>query len=227
LERIGGDNQHGRRSRDLWTTLNNVVKQSGHVCLDDYESRFEPNEHGYDVRGEEWSLGAYQRVWEQLVEEQRARNEQKQDGIVVRVTHSNDIAIWGIKAEQLLGLQKDFIDYGGVIVRLLMYQGEEASEAYLNVQERMKAKGIEARLCRLLPTDDVNFDFLWACANEKTAELQCVVKWYPGAGGLRLAGCKITDLVDDEVRRFWRLFAHRSEEAEGKFKNIPDSRRTV
>jgi hypothetical protein len=219
----GRDGERGLQ----WAELNSVVRTSGQNCYLDYSSKFEPHDHGFDVRGEEWSLSAYQRVWEQLVEDQKLRHDQKRSQIVVRATHSNDIAIWGDKAEQLLNLQKDFIDHGGVVVRLLIHQDETGLEQYENIQKRMSDRQVEARLCRLMRTDEVSYDFLWACDNEKDGDMHCVVKWYPGAGGLRLAACKITDLVDDEVRRMWRLFAYRSEAAEGPFKTIPPDRRTV
>jgi hypothetical protein len=216
-----------KRGHHLWPMLNNVVKYSGQACFDDYSSKFEPHEHGFDVRGEEWSLSSYGRVWEQLVEEQKTRNEQGRSKIIVRATHSNDIGIWGDQAEHLLSLQKDFLSYGGIVVRLLLYRTEEPSEEYQSIKEKMESKGIEARLCKQLQWDAAGFDFLWACDNEKAGELHCVVKWYPGTGGWRLMGCEITDLVDDEVRSSWRLFAHRSEEIEGPFKCIPEDRTTV
>ncbi|MFO0885459.1 MAG: hypothetical protein U0894_14940 [Pirellulales bacterium] len=229
------DHRHTRDIDEIWAGANELIRVAGRMSQNDHSAKFLANEHGFEVTGEEWSLSGYQRVWEQLVEfQKRIQSENSGRCIVARITHSNDIDIWNengkagaSRAESLLDLQENFIKHGGVIVRLLLYQGEQPGEIYESVAKRMQSIGIESRLCELKSDDEARFDFLWACLDEKNDEMHCVVKWFPGTGGLRLAGCEITDIADDEVRRLWRLFGGRSERKDGPFKHIPATRITT
>jgi hypothetical protein len=217
----------------LWAGVYGPVRNAGRASHKDYTQKFQTNDHGYEVYGEDWSLSAYSRVWERLVEEQKQlQSHGNKDMLIARVTHSNDIDIWNAngagrsRAEGLLSLQRDFIRHGGVIVRLLLYRASDSLDKYHHVKDAMESIGIETRLCELDSTDDAPFDFLWATSNEASENQHCVVKWYPVAGGLRLAKCEITDLADEDVRRIWRHFAIRSENIEGNFESIPHDRQT-
>jgi hypothetical protein len=217
-----------------WAAVYPLVRNAGKASYKDYSQKFQTTDHGYEVSGEDWSLSAYARVWERLVETQKQIEADGSNRVLIaRVTHSNDIEIWNAngpfgrsRAEGMLSLQRDFIKHGGIIVRLLLYRPGESIETYTQVKEAMEEIGIETRLCELDLTDEAEFDFLWATTAEDSENQHCVVKWFPVIGGRRLARCEITDLADEDVRRLWRHFAIRSEGKEGSFRNIPKDRQT-
>ncbi len=213
-----------------WDDTNDIVRTSGMGVEKEFNERLTFFKGGYEVRGEDWSLSAYEIFWNRLVERQQMLSGRK-GTLVVRITHANDIGIWDPeqrkdrRIDRLYEHQKKFIEYGGCIVRILLHRGE-ANETYKSVLTRMLAVGIEARLLELTEADAFSYDFLWVCDSEHSGGTHAVVKWISAAGGIRLASCEVHDSCNEEVRRIWGEVAGRSERQDGPITKIPANRQT-
>ena len=99
---------------------------------DDYIKKFSiTSGYGFKVNGETWALTSYRFFWESLLKTQQEKKAAGDtDRLVVRITHSNSIDIWGRDIPQvqaLLKVQKRFCTAGGAIARVFIGSEPEAN----------------------------------------------------------------------------------------------------
>lgn len=209
------------------------VRKATAKIIEDFEQTVSLSNTGVRIDGCEWALRAYQTVWEHLVEEQRRLQSEGKDPIIARITHSNEISVWIRDSDSVIQslyvLQQTFVDYGGIIYRILIKERGANREPYEEVKKQMESAGVQVYII-----DQANyaaaFDFL--LVRDDTGELggDVVVKWITGATGGKLAAAEVEDSITDVVRRDWRLVCNIVEEQNGgkkSFSHIPESRRII
>jgi hypothetical protein len=122
------------------------VKKATAKIIEDFEQTVSLSNTGVRIDGCEWALRAYQTVWEHLVEEQRRLNSAGKEPIIARITHSNEISVWFRDSDSVIRslyvLQKNFVEYGGVIYRILIKNGTGNTESYEEVKKQMENAGV-------------------------------------------------------------------------------------
>jgi hypothetical protein len=234
LKKTLHSNANNNHSFSRTSLINDVISRSEDEIYKTYNSKFDRDETGFKVVGQEWSLEAYEVIWRHLVQTQKELCTKKSKHFIIcRITHSTDITIWSTKKElsatamSLLQLQKDFVEFGGKIIRVIIHPNEKPSEDYLQVEGDMRKANIITRLVPVISNAEYNYDFLWASTNESALDchgdhnIQVIVKWHPGNHGVRLKECEITNIVDNDLRRLWRLYANLANVTE-----IPEDRNT-
>lgn len=213
--------------------LKKPVRKASAKIVQDFENTISLSNSGVRVEGCEWALRAYQTVWEHLVEEQRRIQKEGKDPIIARITHSNEISVWnhegGSVIESLYILQKAFVDFGGIIYRVLIKEKSADRTPYEEVKVRMETAGVSVYIVDK-SNYEAEFDFL--LVHDDTNEIggDVVVKWLTGANGGKLAAAEVEDAITDVVRRHWRLVCGMIEGQNlGKevFERIPFTRRIV
>lgn len=174
-----------------------VIQETAERTFNNYLYNFRLLEDGFEVAGEDWSLRSYYFFWECLLEEQVKRRGGN-DGLVVRITHSNSIRIWlsenkNDDVSNLLTLQQSFYDAGGRIARVFIGNSPEPNDDYKRVLERMRNSKMDAFYLKP-EVLSMRYDFLWV------SDLDYVVKWYSGAGGESLGACEILKVQEPAAR---------------------------
>jgi len=218
------------RTRLSLSARNEVVRRIGNRTLDEFQKLFATTRYGYEVHGEHQSLMAYRVFWDELVRlQQRIKKApgyvREEMCLIARVTHSNNVELWMPQhyqiAQDLLKLQKKFIDEGGVIVRLLVSTAPEPDPNYETTIKEMKDIGIEARF--LHDRYKFDYDMLWV----SNPNHNIVLTWHSGQNGKGLSHCRIMDHVDSTILSMWENLAGTSEKDEGVFELIPVNRRIL
>jgi hypothetical protein len=193
---LSGDQQGSDKAKKI-STFPDVIQETAERTFNDYLSNFLVLDDGFKVEGEDWSLRSYYFFWECLLEEQNKRKG-GEEGLVVRITHSNSIRIWlsentNSDVSKLLTLQKAFNDAGGRIARVFLGNEPKATSDYERVLKRMRNSKLDAFYLRP-ESNTLPYDFLWV------ADLDFVVKWYSGAGGESLGSCEISKVQESAAR---------------------------
>jgi hypothetical protein len=199
-----------------------LVREAGLRTLTNYLNEFRVTPTGFAVRGEQWALHAYTRLWEMMTRSQREIGENPDRCIIARVTHSNDIRLWTREEVHnsfyLLTLQKQFIEAGGIIVRIFVCPDETPNPSYVKVMDEMKEIGIDARYVWQRQIAQFPYDFL--CLHDEGI----VAKWYAGADGKTLGMCEIQDQIEDLVEERWNVLADLTHANYGDVQVIPKHR---
>ena len=227
VELLSRDTQGVTRTRMSLSKRTDVVQKMGHRTLEEFHRIFRATTAGYTVYGEHQSLVAYSIFWQELARLQRSINKlhggSDAHRLIARVTHSNDVELWMPDhhqiAQDLLDCQKNFADDGGRIVRLFVSPARQADEKYQHTIDQMAAYGVEARFLHYGLKYD--YDFIWV----SNAQHNIVLTWHSGQNGRGLSRCEVADRAEGNIRRMWRQFGKISEDKDGRFKSIPDSRR--
>lgn len=217
------------RTRLSLSERGRTVHQMGSRTLDDVLRQFDVTRHGYMVHGKHLSLLAYIQFWHEMLHVQREINKvataDDATRLVARATHSNEIELWipehNQAAQELLSIQKQFVEAGGVIVRLLLSNSQKPTELSEKVRAKMDSYGIEAR--HLFYPHPLEYDFIWV----SNLDLDVVLTWHPGADGRGLSRCEVVDGVESDIERMWERVGTASEDADGPFEKIPPGRHRV
>lgn len=215
--------------RDIFIHLSSkkiLFKEFGSSLINDYLSGFVLTKKGVVLRGEYWALKTYLKFWEFLCQEQRKRFEDNNlKGMIARVTHSNDINIWHEGnspykqfSVSLYLVQKEFIDLGGIIVRMLIGPHKEPDDAYKKVIQKMEEIGIEVKYFSVSEVEESDADFL-SLEDEEIA-----LKWHSGQQGKRLASCEVENYVDPAIKRTWDYLYYRADDKGNRVMKIPHKR---
>jgi len=218
----------GNRVHELRTHLsflNGAIKAVGSDILDGYLESIKKTEHGFAVDGSFWALKSYEKLWRFLVAEQKKIGSDPDKCLIARITHTNDINLWipekEMRSRALLRYQKEFIEAGGKVVRILIGSAKDIrdleAEGYRHAKRLMEESGIEVKYIPKMG-EDYSYDFLWV------SNRGYVVKWYSGVGGQALDKCEILDQVDETIIDMWRSLADRAEHEDSKIWSIPPGR---
>ena len=195
IERLLEAGQEGLSKHARLQQVPQLIREAGERTLDDYIKRFSVTDFGFKVDGETWALLSYKFFWERLLRAQQERTAGNEDRLVVRITHSNSIDIWGRDIPQvhdLLKVQKAFCEAGGEIARLFLGNEPEQNKDYELVISMMHDFDIKA-FYLYVPKNPMDYDFLWVSGPD------FVVKWNSGAGGSLLSSCEISKAHENEV----------------------------
>lgn len=226
---LSHDAQGITRTRLSLSERGTAVHRMGSRTLNDVLGLFDVTRRGYIVHGEQLSLLAYVQFWREMLHTQHEINKVSTDPdatrLIARATHSNEIELWipehNQAAQELLSLQKQFLEAGGRIVRLLLSHTQTPTELSERVRAKMETYGIEAR--HLYYPHPFEYDFIWV----STLEADIVLTWYSGANGKGLSRCEVVDGVEPPIERMWERVGTASEDADGPFRTVPPGRHRV
>jgi hypothetical protein len=121
---------------------NGPIKKSLKELHEDMTNALKINEEGFSVHNHSFAVSSYLDFWKALVDEQK--NRPKGSGLTALVMHSCSIKIWlGRPFDNVLSLQRDFIEAGGSISRILCGKDNVPDKDYLDVARAMEKIGIE------------------------------------------------------------------------------------
>lgn len=246
---LSKDKKNIERIRLSLSRKNAYVERIGNTYLDQIFPSISTSKKDFAVKGEVASLDLYVILWKEIVILQKKianqclnidgslnHEEFEKKKLIVRAIHSNDIRLldteYTPQANELLEQQVNFVENGGVIIRLLTSHDQEIPENYKSTQKKMIANEIDARFVTYYGSGktDHDYDFAWITNNEfgnfqSKLSVNIVAKWYSGAGGRMLRKCEIHDGLEKEVYTLWDTLATRSEKDNGAFKKIPSFRK--
>lgn len=189
---------------DILTRLldqsDSILEATGRAPIDQFLKDFNVGERSIEFKSEALSLSSYIVFWRKLVELQRERSASgKKKGVVAKITHSGPIDVWteGESATRLFSLQREFIEYGGKVIRVLIDHGSQSSnvDTYSEVYEKMKHEGIDVLYLPLNKNDfSQQHDFL-------VIDLESfvyVVRWTSDRSGRHIAESRITRYSKDD-----------------------------
>jgi len=108
------------------------IKNFGKKIIEEYERSIDHVEHGFSLNGENLVLKSYISFWEHLLSEQKkiSKEDKNYSGIKANIVHSCSFKIWTNHQfkNELLRIQKQFVDAGGKIIRILCENREKPSE---------------------------------------------------------------------------------------------------
>ncbi len=211
--------QHRQRVDEIEGHLaarKDLVKELGSKVWNDYLESFEITERGIYLGGEELAINTAIKFWRML---SIMQSQNKSKPIIARTTHSNDISIWlpdeKSISNDLYTYQKQFIQYGGIIIRFLIGHSIEPDERYQKAIDNMKENGIDVRYFSAIEVGEKDFDFLYL-RNENF-----VLKWYSGIKGEKIAGCFISDKAEEEIINRWATLYYKTELNGNPITSIP------
>jgi hypothetical protein len=218
-----GDRVHELRTH--LSFLKGAIKVVGFDVLDGYIESIKKTEHGFAIEGAFWALRSYEKLWRFIVAEQKRIGNDSDKCLIARITHTNDVNLWipekEMRSRVLLRYQREFIEAGGKIVRILIGSAktidDPEAEVYRQAKKLMEEQGIEVKYIPKMG-EDYSYDFLWI------ANKGYVVKWYSGVGGQALDKCEILDQVDETIIDMWRSLADRAEHEDSPITSIPKGR---
>ncbi|MEZ4941273.1 MAG: hypothetical protein R3D58_10405 [Saprospiraceae bacterium] len=193
-----------------------------------YHEEFSIESNGFVITNEYLSLIIYIQFWEYLVAQQKKIPYNSSNSpIIARVVHSNTIHIWTNKHDKykeftnkLLRLQKEFVDAGGIIVRILIGKTFEPDKAYKNVIALMRQYRIDIKYLQQSEYNKLDYDFVLLM------DENMVLKWFSDASGNTLYKTVIHDFVEKQVWEKWsELFDElKHKGGDHEIKSIPDDR---
>lgn len=196
-----------------------ILKDVGFKIWNDYLNSFEITESGIYLPGEELALNTSIRIWRFLSIKQ---SQDKNHPIIARITHSNDVSVWlpeeNSISNELYIYQKNFIENGGKIIRILIGHPKQPDERYNKVMNNMKEIGIDVRYFSVEEVGEKEFDFLYL------HDESFVLKWYSGMNGKNIAGCFISDLPDESIINRWATLFFKAKSNGVPITSIPKER---
>ena len=168
----------------------------------------------FKVSGQKAALNAYYLLWRRIVEIQKRMYEDDEISmdkyLIARVTHSNNPLIWdpseNNEAEDLLHTQKEFIKYGGTIVRFFVISPNTPNQEKVNEIVALHNNKYKIPTFRV----DVEREFL-SFDYQYFKDQKIISKWYTTPTGEELTWMEIIDdisIVDpthESWRKLWRL----------------------
>ncbi|WP_430409077.1 hypothetical protein [Kordia sp.] len=155
------------------------------------------------IKGEKQAMEAYLTFWKKMLKEQIKRNEvnnrKKNKPLIARITHSNNVKIWQENenpfAEDLLKIQKRFVESGGRLIRFFITNSDNIDETK---KQKIKAIVDNHRKKYKLATwhvitysDELPYDFIYL------HEEKIILKWFTTTSGQRLAWMEIVDEIPE------------------------------
>jgi len=142
-----------------------ILEATGRAPIYQFLRDFNVGDSSIEFQSETLSISSYIVFWEKLNDLQKHRVAERKVGLVAKITHSGPIDVWaGDSALALLKLQKEFIENGGKVIRVLIDLESRNGDIskYNNVYEKMKKDGIDVFYLPLDETDDFvhRYDFL-------------------------------------------------------------------
>ncbi|MCX6316144.1 MAG: hypothetical protein NTW29_02560 [Bacteroidetes bacterium] len=204
--------------------------------LKNYHAKFVVQAKGFEIEDEYFSLFSYIDFWNYLVSEQLklkeiAKNkdiELSENCIIARVVHSNSIHIWTNEdnkykffTNKLLLLQKEFIENGGIVVRIFLGSEDKADIHYTKAMENMKDIGVETKYLKKTEFNTLRYDFLLL------HDEQLIYSWHSDVNGKSLDKTKIEDFNDanEDVIERWDILYKELKSNKDPIIKIPESRK--
>lgn len=221
-------NKRNSKIQDLMSTANAshpFVGKYYKFIMKTYHDVFDVNSNGFLISNEQICLLVYCYFWEYLINQQKQRRKENSQNLIVRVVHSNSIAIWvnddkkyELFNNRLLKLQKEFIEYGGIVVRILIGSDPIPNEDYRKVIANMAEFGIECKYLQKNGYTPLNYDFAILLDEKMT------LKWVSDAAGDSLSGMEVRDEIEKEATERWDDFFEELEMKGDPIKSIPLNR---
>lgn len=181
-----------------------------------YHDQFVINSDGFHIKDEQLSLIAYIQFWKYMntCQIERKREAEKNgfplanNCIIARINHSNSIHIWtnchsrySVYTNELLLEQKKFIEYGGVIIRILLGPDENPNDDYKKAIKAMQDHKVEVKYLKQTEHNARSSDFLLL------HDEQLVYMWQADNTGNSLSETLIHQKVDKAIYNRWhRLY---------------------
>ncbi|MTB52784.1 hypothetical protein [Lewinella sp. W8] len=183
---------------------NELTKSSLLELTSQYFKRLEIQNDSFLIQGEQTILNAYSLFWENMIIEQKRRKKLKKDPLIARITHSNSLRVWSDngpdQTKDLYKLQKEFIDYGGRVIRFIGISKANLTpdENTKHVLSKMDAHDICAYYVPA-KKDYLEYDYLYLY-DEKL-----ILRWYTTSGGTHIARMEVVEnaTTEDPAYESW------------------------
>ena len=165
-----------------------ILNATGRASISKFLNEFDVRDNSIEFRSEGLALSSYRVFWKELVDLQESQKKKK---LIARITHSNPIDVWDKAGDEDYIYQKEFIDNGGIVIRVLIdfHCRPDELKAYLRVFKEMKSKGIHPIYLPLNGKGDrPKYDFVVV----DTVDFSYIVKWFSDIGGRQIASSAIS-----------------------------------
>jgi len=182
--------------REMLQGRKDSIGRAGLETLNKLTTSMQPlqKNRGFVVRSESFALDAYEHYWKILLEEQLGRKKVEPNyHIIVRVTHSSTSHIWDSpNMAHAIRLQKNFIEAGGVIVRVFLNDKLTPPADTLRHMADMRKYKVHVFYIYSGKVTELESDFLWADP--------VLLEWISGQSRDKLSMCRISEPDDTERR---------------------------
>lgn len=177
--------QKGFNSKELQTfMIDNKGLLADLACkfTSELEESIKVNEERLIVDHSVLAISSYLTFWKLLVDIQS----NKKNKLTVLTTHSCDIEIWADYplTRQLLQKQKEFVELGGTVERILCGKGDTPNQKIFDASSQMKNAGVHVFYYNLLSNNVTTHTFAWDFAHVvETGETGIWKSFSPIPGG--------------------------------------------
>ena len=210
------------------------------AVLSSYHGLFSVEDNGFKISDEYLSLISYVTFWKYMLEKQKDLKREAEENninphdncLVARVVHSNSIDIWTNEHDkykeftnQLLDLQKEFIENKGIVVRVFLGPYEKPNDKYKLAMQKMTENNIESKYLQQTQFNKLPYDFL------VMFDEQFAYQWYSDTIGDSLASTMIRDFVmkrrdflNEEIIQKWDYLFNYLKRSGDPITSIPPTR---